>query len=231
MGAGYFDPTWNYTSNQPITGTAATTASMTTATATSTSIPTDTSALTEKEKYWLTFLREEEKMARDVYQYLGNKWDSQFLKDLVESEQRHMDALEPLLHNHGIPDPVAGNGPGVFANSDLQKLYNELTVQGSVSLVEALKAGVHIEEKDIADLKEGIATANQEDLKIAYGNLSRGSTIHLTGFQSQLSKYSTTTTTSQASGGMLTTENIIIIIVAVAAVALVGALFLRGRRK
>jgi hypothetical protein len=126
---------------------------------------------------------------------------------------------------------VAGKGPGVFANSDLQKLYNELTVQGSVSLVEAYKVGVRIEEKDIADLKEGIATANHEDLKIAYGNLQRGSSIHLTAFQSQLSKYYTTTTTSQGSSEMLTTGNITMIIVAVAAIALVGALFLRGRRK
>ncbi len=189
----------------------------------------DTSALTEQEKYWLTFMREEEKLARDVYSVLGDKWDNQLLKDTSGSEQKHMDSLKPLLDNHGIPDPAAGKGQGVFANSDLQKLYNELIPQGSVSLVEALKVGVLVEQKDIADLKQGIANSNHEDLNAVYDNLSKGSTIHLNAFQFELSKHSTTT--SQESGGMLTTESIIMIVVAVAAVALVGVFFLRRRKK
>jgi hypothetical protein len=140
-----------------------------------------------------------------------------------------MDHLKPLLDNHGVPDPAAGKGPGVFTNSDLQKLYNELIPQGSVSLVEALKVGKLIEEKDIDDLKQGIATTNHEDIKTVYNNLLKGSTIHLNAFQSQLSKYPTTT--SQEPSGIFTTETIVMIIVAVAAVALVGAFLLRGRRK
>ena len=204
--------------------------------ATTTSVPFDTSPLTETEKYWLTYLREVEKLAREVYRYHGDKWNFQFLKDLVESEQKHMDALEPLLDNHGIPDPVAGKGPGVFVNPDLQKLYSELIPQGSVSLVEALKVGVLIEEKDIDHLKEAIATANHEDLKTVYDNpLLQGSTIHLNAFQFELLQYSTTIsapqTTSQGPSGIHTTETIVIIIVAIAAVVLVGAFYLRRTRK
>ena len=191
--------------------------------------------LTPMEKYWLTYMREEEKLARDVYSVLGDKWDNQLLKDTSGSEQKHMDSLKPLLDNHVVPDPAAGNGQGVFTNSDLQKLYNELIPQGSVSLVEALKVGALVEQKDIADLKQGIATANHEDLKTVYDNLSKGSAIHLSAFLFELSKHSTTTpttqTASQESGGIFTTGNIIMLVVAVAAVVLVGAFFLRGRRK
>ena len=193
------------------------------------SVPIDTSALTEQEKSSLTYLREVEKLARDVYSVLGDKWDSQLLKDTSGSEQKHMDSLKPLLDNHGVPDPAAGKGPGAFTNSDLQKLYNELVPQGSVSLAEALKVGVLVEQKDIGDLKQAIATSNHKDLNAVYDNLLKGSTIHLNAFQFELSKQSTTT--SQESGGMLTTETIIITIVAVAAVALIGAYFFLRRRK
>ena len=227
--AGYTDPNWDYETNQPKTATAATLTSMTYTTATMTSAKIDTSALTEQEKYWLTFMREEEKLARDVYSLLGDKWNNQLLKDMVANEQNDMDELEPLLDNHGVPDPAAGKGPGVFTNSDLQKLYNELTRQGSVSLAEALKVGVLVEQKDITDLREGIATANHEDVKAVYDNLLKGSTIHLNAFQFELSKQSATP--SQESGWILATESIVIVVIVVAAVALVGAYFFLHRRR
>jgi hypothetical protein len=147
------------------------------------------SALTEEEKYWLTYLREEEKVARDVYLYLDDLWDLRIFKNIAVSEQKHMDAIKTLLVRYGVPDPAAGNGQGVFTNSDLQKLYNELIMQGSVSRVEALKVGVFIEETDIADLNEGIATTNHKDIKTVYGNLLQGSLNHLDAFESNLAKY------------------------------------------
>jgi hypothetical protein len=208
-------------------GTAATSA--TASTASTTPVPIDTSALTEEEKNQLSYLYEEDKLARDLYLYLGNKWNNQLLKDIATgSEQKHMDALKALADNHGVPLP--DNGPGVFANSDLQKLYSQLAQQGSVSLVEAFKAAVLAEETDIHDLQQGIATTNHGDLKTVYGDLVHASSIHLTAFQHELSKYPTTTSVPQESGGILTNGTIAVIIVAVSFIALAGALFLRRRK-
>jgi hypothetical protein len=145
--------------------------------------------LTDTEKYWLSYMREEEKLARDVYLFLNDKWNLPIFANISESEQRHMDAVKTLLSRYGLPDPAAGKGPGEFSNQDFQELYNKLTLQGSGSLVEALKAGAFIEETDISDLNEGIATTRHKDIKNVYSNLLQGSLNHLKAFVSTLASY------------------------------------------
>jgi len=61
-----------------------------------------------------------------------------------------------------------------FLTRNSQKLYNELIQQGSISKVEALRVGVIIEEMDIHDLNEGIATTQHNDIKTVYSNLFTG---------------------------------------------------------
>lgn len=135
--------------------------------------------LTATEKYWLTYLREEEKLTRDVYLYYYDIWGSRIFKKISTSEQRHMDAIKNLLDRYGLPDPAAGNGQGEFTNPILQELYNDLIKRGGTSLVEALNVGVFIEETDIDDLNEGIATTRRRDIKKVYSNLLQGSLNHL----------------------------------------------------
>ena len=147
-----------------------------------------TVALTDDENYWLTYMREEEKVARDVYLYLNEKWNVRIFKNIAASEQTHMDAIKTLLDTYTIPDPAAGKGIGEFTNPDLQKLYDDLIREGSISKVEALKVGVIIEETDIDDLTEGIATTRHNDIKTVYSNLLQGSLNHLDAFESTLAK-------------------------------------------
>ena len=142
--------------------------------------------LTDTEKSWLTYMREEEKLARDVYMFMYDKWGSQIFSNISASEQTHMDAIKTLLDRYGILDPAAGKEPGEFTNQDLQDLYNTLIEDGSVSLVEALNVGVVIEETDIDDLNAGIASTKRKDIKTVYSNLLRGSLNHLKAFVSNL---------------------------------------------
>jgi hypothetical protein len=145
--------------------------------------------LSEAEKYWLTYMREEEKLARDVYLFLYDTWHSRIFKNISGSEQRHMDAIKTLLDRYGIPDPAAEKGRGEFTNPELQALYNELIQDGSVSLVDALEVGVFIEETDIEDLNAGIASTTHKDIKTVYSNLLQGSLNHLKAFNSNLARY------------------------------------------
>ena len=149
--------------------------------------------LTDEEVYWLTYMREEEKLARDVYIYLFGMYGSRVFDNISVSEQRHMDAIKILLDRYGIPDPVGMNTDplgqdvkGVFFNGDLQALYTALINGGSGSLIQALKVGVFIEETDIADLNEGIASAKHKDIKTVYSHLLQGSLNHLKAFVSEL---------------------------------------------
>ena len=38
--------------------------------------------LSDSETYWLTYMREEEKLARDVYLFLYDKWHSRIFKNI-----------------------------------------------------------------------------------------------------------------------------------------------------
>jgi hypothetical protein len=143
-------------------------------------------ALNNDEKYWLTYMREEEKLARDVYLSLGTTWNIPIFANIAQSEQVHMDALKTLLDRYGLPDPAAGRAQGEFSDPGLQKLYNDLIAQGNTSVVEALNVGIFIEEADISDLNKAIAATTHNDITTVYNNLLQGSTNHLNAFSSYL---------------------------------------------
>ena len=61
--------------------------------------------LTERDKNSLLYMYQEEKIARDVYITLGNKWNLRIFKNISQSEQRHMDAVKAILNKYNIPIP------------------------------------------------------------------------------------------------------------------------------
>lgn len=144
--------------------------------------PQSASALSSREKQDLTYVREEEKLARDVYLALYEQWGLTPFGNILSSEQRHMDALLKLLKNYCLPDPAAGLVIGEFANSDLRNMYSTLIEQGAHSDVEALKVGGIIEETDILDLQNAMARNNNTDIDTVYSKLECGSRNHLRAF-------------------------------------------------
>ena len=42
----------------------------------------------------MKYMLEEEKVARDVYEYLGNKWNLRIFQNIQQSEQRHFETME-----------------------------------------------------------------------------------------------------------------------------------------
>lgn len=147
------------------------------------------SVLSEVEVYWLNYMREEEKLARDVYKHMYDLWGSRIFKNIAASEQRHMDSIKTLLDRYGIPDPAAGKGYGEFTNEHIQELYDSLIAKGTISLKNAFEVGVMIEVLDIEDLEHAIATTTHKDIKNVYTNLLEGSYNHLAAFETQLAKY------------------------------------------
>ena len=145
--------------------------------------PAATAALSAAEREGLLYMREEEKLAHDVYQALYEKWGLPSFQNITGSEATHMEEVRVLLDQVGLEDPAAGLGAGVFANKDLQALYDQMMEQGSRSLVEALKAGgAAIEEVDIRDLQERMAQTDNAGIESVYSNLLRGSENHLRAF-------------------------------------------------
>lgn len=130
-------------------------------------------------------MREEEKLARDVYQALYLRWNMRIFSNIAASEQRHFDAIGTLIDHYKLADPAQA-AAGIFINADLQKLYNDLLARGNGSLTDALQAGVTIEEADIDDLKAAIANTDNRDVLSIYGNLLNGSLNHLSAFRSHI---------------------------------------------
>ncbi len=143
--------------------------------------------LSAQEKEGLLLMREEEKLARDVYQALYKKWNHLTFAQIAKSEQQHMDSIKVLLDKYSIPDPIKTSEQGVFANTKLQKLYGALIAKGEKSLVDALQVGATIEDLDINDLYELIAQTDNKDIKIVYQNLVKGSRNHIRAYIARLS--------------------------------------------
>lgn len=144
-----------------------------------------TPPLASSEADALAFMREEEKLARDVYQALATTWALPVFTNIASSEQTHMDAIKTLLDRYGLPDPAAGKAPGVFTNPDLQNLYTQLLTRGKASLSEALAVGAAIEEIDILDLQKRITATTPADIARVYTQLRQGSSNHLRAFVTQ----------------------------------------------
>ena len=136
-------------------------------------------AITEKQKSDLVFMYQEEKLARDVYTYFSKIYDLKVFGNIAKSEQNHMEQIETLLNTYKIPVPKLKDGD--FSDKTLKTLYDKLIKQGKISEKEALKVGIIIEDKDIADLKEK-TKSSPDDIKIVYSNLLKGSENHKKAF-------------------------------------------------
>lgn len=141
--------------------------------------------LKNDEKEGIQLMREEEKLAQDVYQFLHDQWGIPIFNNIANAETRHFNAVGYLLETFEIPDLTLPE-MGKFQNQEITFLYDSLTQKGSESLVGALKVGAFIEEFDIADLQKLLAVNNDSIIARVYQNLLRGSNNHLRAFTGQL---------------------------------------------
>jgi hypothetical protein len=144
--------------------------------------------LSDAEKEGLVFMREEEKLARDVYKNMFHKYSLKIFNNISASEQTHMNAIKQILDKYGVSDPVENDLTGTFLNQELQTIYNVLVLKGSESVIEALNVGAIIEEVDIIDLQKELNSpeVDNEDIKFVYNNLLKGSANHLRAFVKNL---------------------------------------------
>jgi hypothetical protein len=147
--------------------------------------------LTQSEIDSIIYMREEEKLARDVYQTLFDEYGTSIFENIRNSEQRHMDALKNLIIKYGLEDPVQNDTVGEFNNPVFSELYEDLVAAGTESYCGALQVGIDIEELDIADIQDAlngdevIAPIEAPDVIRVLNNLLSGSWNHLNAFTSQ----------------------------------------------
>ncbi len=139
--------------------------------------------LSDSEEAGILFMREEEKLARDVYLTLGEQWGMNVFANISASEQTHADAVLALIERYTLTDPAATNARGVFVDPTLQGLHDMLVARGSLSLIDALLVGAEIEEIDLIDLEQFMEqVVGNPDIVLVYENLMKGSRNHLRAF-------------------------------------------------
>lgn len=140
--------------------------------------------LNDTEAAELAFMREEERVARDLYQAFADQYDgARPFSQIVRAEQRHHTIMGTLLTQYGLDDPSAGLPAGQYADPALQALYDGWLADGSVSLEAAYQVGIELEARDIADLDGAIAAAVTDDLRLAFERIQAGSESHLAAFE------------------------------------------------
>ncbi len=159
----------------------------------------------------LTFMREEEKLARDVYLRLGERYPDQgvFNRIATTSEQTHTDTMRDKLAQYGLedPNPDTNNLPqslGVFTGEEWGWYFDEkfaaLTAAAAGSELDALYVGAYIEELDMHDTADcpqvmvdagyndpcGLNYTDESGLINAYRSLVDGSENHLRAYVGQI---------------------------------------------
>lgn len=143
-------------------------------------------APTAEEAIDLTYMREEEKLARDLYLRFAEAYETGPFALIANAEQSHMDAMLRLLRKYQLPDPAAGRLVGEFTDPELQALYAALLAKGLGSELDALMVGGLVEEVDLLDLEISASRTIKADLLNAYANLACGSRNHLRAFAANI---------------------------------------------
>ncbi|TNF33770.1 MAG: DUF2202 domain-containing protein [Gammaproteobacteria bacterium] len=208
---------FNSTSDSTVTLTDSETTSNTSSEDETTTDDTDTTStgsgvLDLAEATHLIFIREEEKLARDVYMTLSTLYPSAriFVNIGEGSEQTHTDMVRDKLEAYGIPDPNpdTNNLPtsiGVYTGEEFGGYFTEKYVYlievGSRSELDALYVGAFIEELDMHDIVEcpdyiedsdngidecGMEYTDEQPLINTYSTLVDGSKNHLRSFVGQI---------------------------------------------
>jgi hypothetical protein len=133
----------------------------------------------DQEKSDLIFLREEEKLAHDVYIYAYHKYNNTSFLNISNSELSHTNSVLALLTQRNISDPAANLKEGEYTNKDLQAIYNSLILIVDSSETHAIKVGATIEDLDINDIHHFYLHTSNNDILLVYDRLTCGSRNHM----------------------------------------------------
>jgi len=171
-----------------------------------------TANLTIAEEQHLTFMREEEKLARDVYIVFSQMYPrSRAFGRIDDSEQKHTDAVKKLLDKYDVVDPSTNDNVGVFTGAEYSEYFtekfNEFVTKGEMSVLDAMYVGAFIEELDMIDINYcnqqildanvelytrddcGLKSTDRADVQRTLNNLLNGSRNHLRAYVNQIERH------------------------------------------
>lgn len=131
-------------------------------------------------------MREEEKLAHDVYVTLAQSSGLPIFNHIAKAESQHMRAVERLASRYS-PAIAGANLPvGSFSDPQFQTLYKSLVSAGRASPSAAVMVGAKIEEMDIKDLQTLLSQNPPQDVSQVFEHLLKASKNHLRAFTMEL---------------------------------------------
>ncbi len=145
--------------------------------------------LTESEIDGINLIREEDKLARDVYRELYKTWDMEIFITISGLEQIHMDGVKRLIEKYKIEDVNTDDTAGVFKSPYIKKLFTELVKKSEDSAYEALRVAATLEDMYIKDLNDLMDNTENRDILSLYGDLKIGSINHIRAFNREMKEF------------------------------------------
>jgi hypothetical protein len=148
--------------------------------------PSDQLIISAEERQTLLFMREEEKLAHDVYIYAFDKYGLNIFQNIANSESSHVLSVLKVMETYQIQDPLSGSTIlGEFTDPILNDLYSDLISRVDLSLNESILVGLFIEDLDVYDLENAISETDKLNISTLYANLKCGSKNHMRAFYDQ----------------------------------------------
>ncbi len=148
--------------------------------------PSNEAVISAAELETLLFMREEEKLAHDVYVYAFEKYGLPIFQNIANSESSHVLSVLRVMETYQIQDPLSGStNLREFTDPTLIKIYSDLRTRVDLSLNESIKVGLFIEDLDIYDLENALSETDKVNISTLYANLECGSKNHMRAFYDQ----------------------------------------------
>lgn len=149
-----------------------------------------TDTLTVEEVAYLLQLRTERKFQQDLMIAAQEHSEQSFMYRMYAAHKTHQDAMARMLQFYGIEAPDLG-AVGVFEDTALQEKYNAV-VAAMTGDVETLQVLMAVMEQSIVTLRDELAVATNENIKIVLENMLRATQNHLCVLNIRLQEFDVT---------------------------------------
>lgn len=135
-----------------------------------------TADLTTDEIEFIYAVREDEKIARDLYFSFFRNFGLKTFENIGKAEDNHIKATEKLFDYYEIDYPAL-SANGKFEDASRQKLFDSLLLKGTPEL-EAFKVMALLEESNIVEYGEVLKSIVNPNIKLVIENLAKASANH-----------------------------------------------------
>ena len=146
----------------------------------------ENSGLSMEETESLKFTAEQEKLSVELYLYAFSAYNLPIFQEIANKKTRHLTEVRAVMEDLDVEDPTEGIGVGVFNNTEIQTLYNQMRSRIEEGQNNAFIAALTVEESIIHFSGISLSETSNNTLIELYEAIICGSKNHFRTFYSEL---------------------------------------------